>query len=78
MGGATQCSSVSPRLHIQGLRQQAATFEEKDEILYHSSTDLEAGIKRLRRVVVDEQEQKDLFTLVMMVLMADITAEIKH
>ena len=42
------------------LRQQAASFEEKDRILYHSSTDLEAGIKRLRRVVVGEQEQKRL------------------
>ena len=33
----------------RGLRQQAASFEEKEGILYHSSTDLEAGIKHLRR-----------------------------
>ena len=42
------------------LRQQAASFEEKYGILYHSSTHLEAGIKRLRRVVVGEQEQKSI------------------
>jgi hypothetical protein len=34
-----------------GLRQQAATFEEKDGILYHSSKDSQR--KTLRRVMVD-------------------------
>ena len=40
----------------RGLRQQAACFEEKDEILFNCSKDSKAGIKRLRRVIVTQQE----------------------
>lgn len=39
----------------RGLRQQAATFEEKDGILYHSSQG-----KSLRRVIVDQAEKTRL------------------
>ena len=42
----------------RSLRQQAACFEEKDGILYHSSKDLEAGIKHLCRVVVGEEQKR--------------------
>ena len=44
----------------RGLRQQAACFEEKDGVLFHSSTDSCAERKRLRRVVVAVAEKNRL------------------
>ena len=71
----TRAVCLAPPLSQSWIRPCAASFEEKDGILYHSSTDFEAEIKRLRRVVVGKQ---DLSMLVMMVLMVGIMAEIKH
>ena len=42
----------------RGLRQQAATFEEKDGILYHSAKGSQG--KTLRRVIVDLAEKTRL------------------
>ncbi len=44
----------------RGLRQQAATFEEKDGILYHISSDRGTSQRILLRVVVEEAERKRL------------------
>lgn len=44
----------------RALRQQAATFEEKDGLLYHVSSDKITGRKNYLRVVIDEAEKKRL------------------
>ena len=50
-----------PEFHAndkRGLRQQAATFEEKDAILHHSAKGSQG--KTLRRVIVDPAEKTRL------------------
>ena len=44
----------------RGLRQQAASFEEKGGILYYRSQSGDSSSARLRRVVVGEAEQERL------------------
>ena len=44
----------------RGLRQQAAIFEEKDGVLFHSSVDSATGKKHLRRVIVATTEKNRL------------------
>ena len=44
----------------RGLRQQAAIFEEKDGLLFHSSVDSAIGKKHLRRVIVATTEKNRL------------------
>ena len=44
----------------RGLRQQAACFEEKNGLLFHSSVDSNTQLKCLRRVVVTAAEKNRL------------------
>lgn len=44
----------------RGLRQQAATFEEQDGVLYHRSSHKVTGNRKLLRVVLGEGEKKRL------------------
>ena len=41
----------------RALRQQAASFEEEDGILYHKSTDAQSGTVRRQRVLVTAEEK---------------------
>lgn len=59
LGSPTYPASFSAS-QKRGLRQQAATLEEKDGLLYHVSSNKITGQKALNRVVIDEAEKKRL------------------
>ena len=59
------------------LRQQAATFDEKDGVLFHSSKG-PTGESLLRHVVANDSEKTGSFMHVIMALMEDILDKTKH